>query len=210
MLINYSVKEFIEQVDSAQPAPGGGSVAALVGALGVSLSCMYGHLSIGKKAFEQLDETIKNDFIQAFEQLHTLENKLLKLVDEDAKLYPKILASYRLPKSTEEEQKTRTQAIYEATILAIEGPYTIAKCAYEALEQIEILLPYGNKNVISDAACAIVLLVATIETAIINMEINLSTLENKTYKDAIIQLRKHTKEKKEKMMAIAHPWIVEE
>ena len=210
MLINYSVKEFIEQVDSVQPAPGGGSVAALVGALGVSLSRMYGHLTIGKKAFEQLNESTKNVFITAFNQLQVLENKLLELVDEDAKLYPKILASYRLPKTTEEEQKLRAQAIHEATILAIEGPYAIAKCAYEALEQIDILLPYGNKNVISDAACAIVLLEATIETAIINMEINLATLEDKTYKNAIIQLRKHTKEKKEKMMAIAHPWKVEE
>ena len=210
MLVNCSVKEFIEQVDSAKPAPGGGSVAALVGALGISLSGMYGHLTVGKKVFEQLDDSTKKDFAKALEQLHVLENKLLGLVDEDAKLYPKILASYRLPKITEEEQKLRAQAIYEATILAIEGPYTIAKCAYEALEQIEILLPFGNKNAISDAACAIVLLEATIETAIINMEINLASLEDQSYKNAIISLRKHTKEKKEKMMAIAHPWKVEE
>lgn len=210
MLINCNIQEFIDQVDSVQPAPGGGSVASIVGALGVALSRMYGHLSIGKKAFLQLDDQTQQNFTIAFDKLQVLEKRLLELVDEDAKLYPQILAAYRLPKTTIEEQKLRKQAIYEATILAIEGPYKIAKCAYEALELTEILLPYGNKNVISDAACAIILLEATIETAIINMEINLALLEENTYKDAIITLRKHTKEKKETMMALAHPWIVEE
>ena len=203
MLTNLSIKEYIQEVDSDKPAPGGGSVAALVGALGVSLARMYGHLSISKKAFLQLESSIQYNFHKSFEELQICEKRLIELVDEDG-----------LPKDTIEEQNLRNQAIQQATILAIEGPYAIAKCAYDALLHIDILLPYGNKNVISDAACAIVLLEATIETAIINMEINLASLTNKDkyndYKQNIITLRKYTKEKKDQLMKLAHPLKVEE
>ncbi|MBR5794970.1 MAG: cyclodeaminase/cyclohydrolase family protein [Erysipelotrichaceae bacterium] len=214
MLTNLSIKEYIQEVDSDKPAPGGGSVAALVGALGVSLARMYGHLSISKKAFLQLESSIQYNFHKSFEELQICEKRLIELVDEDALLYPRILQAYRLPKDTIEEENLRNQAIQQATILAIEGPFAIAKCAYDALLHIDILLPYGNKNVISDAACAIVLLDATIETAIINMEINLASLTNKDkyndYKQNIITLRKYTKEKKDQLMKLAHPLKIEE
>ena len=209
MLIKKSVKAYCDEVDSELPAPGGGSVAALVGSLAVSLSRMYAHLTISKKAFQQLNITSQNQFLDAFTKLEHGKQRLLELVDEDALLYPKILAAYRLPKTTDEEIIIRKQAIQEATILGIEGPYEIAKVAYDALLQTEQLLPFGNKNVVSDAACAILLLETTIETAIINMEINLVSLSNQEtiqkYTGAITTLRKQTKEKKEQLMAIAHP-----
>ena len=214
MLTNLSVKDYIQEVDSDKPAPGGGSVAALVGALGVSLLRMYAHLSLSKKTFIELENSIKYNFHNAFEKLQVCEKRLLELVDEDALLYPKILKAYRLPKTNEEEIIIRKQAIQQATILAIEGPYAIANCAFDALVYTEILLPFGNKNVISDAACAIVLLEATIETAIMNMGINLTSLTNTTisndYKQKIITLRKQTKEKKDQLMKLAHPLKIEE
>lgn len=209
MLIQQSIQEYCDALDSLAPAPGGGSVAACVGALASSLSRMYGHFSREKKSYQQLSPEERNKFETAFLQLLSLKNELLQLVDLDATIYPKVIAAYRLPKDTDAEKQHRYVQIHLVTIDAIECPYAIAKACYQGLLATEDLLIYKNGSIISDTAVAIVLFYAAIEAAIINMEINLTTLQDpnivKKYRDIIQELNQKMKEKKEQLMTLAHP-----
>ncbi|MDD6467706.1 MAG: cyclodeaminase/cyclohydrolase family protein [Erysipelotrichaceae bacterium] len=209
MLIQQSIQEYCDALDSLEPAPGGGSVAACVGALASSLSRMYGHFSLEKKTFQQLSIEEKEAFETAFHQLLTIKDTLLVLVDLDATIYPKVLAAYRLPKETASEQEYRNLQIQQATMEAIECPLRMAKACYQGLLATENLLIYRNGSIISDTAVAIVLFCAAIEAAVINMEINLDTLKDpnivENYKKTIQDLKEKIKVKKEQLLAISHP-----
>lgn len=177
MLLEKSVLEFLDEVDSSSPAPGGGSVSALAGALGVCLSRMYAHLSVGKKKFLELDEQIQTEFVTHFEALAEKKTALCKAVDRDCEAYDRVMAAYKMPKITEEEIKTRNQAIHDATITAIESPYSIMELSLEALRLCKEMVEYGNKNAISDLACGVIFLDAAVQGAGLNVLINLSSLD---------------------------------
>ena len=187
MLVNESVHDYISLVDSLEPAPGGGSVAALVGSSGVALAGMYSKFSTGKKAFAQLDETTQKEFIRASEELTKHQNRLEELVDEDAKAYPMVVAAYRLPKETEDQKAIRSDAIQSATIQAMNVPLEMMRQAVAALELLPLLIPYGNKNVVSDAYCAAILLHACNEAASLNVNANIPSLQDEALKETTIQ-----------------------
>ncbi|MGL5099966.1 MAG: cyclodeaminase/cyclohydrolase family protein [Fusobacteriaceae bacterium] len=104
-LIELTINEFLSEVDSPSPAPGGGSVSALASALGVSLIRMVGHLSFGKKKFEGLDEGIKMEFKRRFDELQGIEEELKNLIDKDTESFKLFMAAMKMPKETDEEKK---------------------------------------------------------------------------------------------------------
>lgn len=179
-LINLKVKDFIEQVDSNSPAPGGGSVAALMSVLGISLSKMVGHLSVNKKRFLKLDDSIQEEFKNHLNKLDNLKNDLIPLIDADTESFNMIMKAFKLAKNTDEEKKIRNSAIEEATIEAIIIPFEVAKLSLEGLKALEFILEFGNKQTVSDLGVSVLALSSGIEGAIYNVMINLGSLKDET------------------------------
>ncbi len=177
MLVNLKVNEFINEVDSKSPAPGGGSVSALASSLGASLVRMMQHLSFGKKKYEANDEDVKAEFSKRFEALGAVKDRLVQLVDEDTEAFNQVMKAFKMPKETDEEKKVRKAAIAEATMGAIEVPHEIARLSLEALELMYALIPAGNKNAITDLGVGALLLQAGLEGAVLNVKINLGGVE---------------------------------
>lgn len=177
-LMDLTVTDFIKEVDSTSPAPGGGSVAALSSALGVALARMVGHLSFGKKKFEGLDENIKLEFKRRFDSLEKIEEELRELVDKDTESFNLFLAAMKMPKESDLEKSLRAEAMVEATKKAIATPVKIAELSAEALMLLDYFVTYGNKNAISDVGVATSLIYSGLEGAVMNVRVNLPNLSD--------------------------------
>ena len=168
-LIEKTLVEYIDAVDSDIPAPGGGSVAALVGALGVSLAKMSAHFSVTKKKFKEADKRKQNQFILAFKELDYYKDLLIKGVDDDAISYETVAQALK-SKDNESIQK----ALKVSTIVA----FDMQDASYNALLFAEKLIALGNKYLYSDLISAAILLAACNEMASLNVKANASMLEN--------------------------------
>ncbi len=177
-LVDLSVKDFVEQVDSSAPAPGGGSVAGVASTLGIALARMVGHLSVGKKKFKALDDDVKQEYYRILDHFIVIKETLLKLVDEDTLAFDQVMDAFRLPKETEEEKEVRKDAIEKATYTAIEVPYRVASLSLQALGDLEYLLRYCNKNTISDIGVSALMLYSGLEGALLNVLINVGSISN--------------------------------
>ncbi len=177
-LVDLTVNDFIREVDSSSPAPGGGSVSSLVGSIGCSLARMVGHLTIGKKKFEALEESEKQEFKNTFESIKNFQDRLAELVDEDTKSFGIFMQALKLPKESDEEKVKRAQAMENATKEIIKVPYEIAKLSLDALKSLDIIIKYGNKNAITDVGVAAILLDSAVEGAALNVKINLPGLSD--------------------------------
>ena len=180
-LVEKSIIDFIDEVDSSSPAPGGGSVSALAGSLGVSLSRMVGHLTVNKKKFKGLDEGIQSEFMERFNELSSIKGELNILVDRDTEAFDYVMAAFKLPKVTDEEKTARKEAIEAATYKAIDVPMVIGELSYRGLELIEYFGRYGNKNAITDLGVSSLLLATALEGAILNVKINLPGITDEEY-----------------------------
>lgn len=198
-LTKLSIEEFLQEVDSKSPAPGGGSVSALSSSLGVSLGRMVGHLTFGKKKFNELDLKLQKEMEKNFEELQKLGEKLLKLIDRDTDNFNLLMGAFKLPKDTEEEIKKRNEEIERTTLEATYTPLEIGMLSAEVLEKLKIFVKYGNKNAITDVGVACLLCEAGGKGAILNVKINLPSINNmeivEKIKKQIIELEiKLTKE----------------
>ena len=178
-LINMTVTDFAKEVDSNSPAPGGGSVAALASDIGVGLSRMMAHLSFGKKKYEALDEKIKEEFEVKFDKLGQIREELSKLVDEDTKSFNEFMKALKMPKDTFKQITERQQAMADATLYSIKVPYKTAALSLEAMKELEFLVDNGNQNAITDIGVGTLMLCTGLEGAILNVKVNLMSLENK-------------------------------
>lgn len=206
--MNQSVKDYIDEVDSSSPAPGGGSVSALASSLGVALGRMVGHLTFDRKAFSALDEDIQKNYHVNFNQLSKVKEELLACVTKDVEAFNRIMEAYKLPHVTEEEKIIRNKAIEEATYGAIDVPLKIAILSQEALQLLSTMAPYGNRNAISDIGVGALLLMTGIEGALLNVRINLPGLTNeidrKHYETASEQLLIKSKKMKDHLLEIVY------
>ena len=196
-MIDLKVQDFLDEVDSSSPAPGGGSVSALASALGSSLGRMVAHLTFGKKAYNSLSEEEKKKFEESFEKLEECRKKLEKLVDEDTQAYNLVMSAYKLPKDSDEEKKIRKETIQENLKKAVKTPLAICEYSYEAIKQMEIILKNGNKNAITDIAVGTILLFSGIEGGILNVNINLLSIEDENFrKEVALEISKYFLESK--------------
>jgi formiminotetrahydrofolate cyclodeaminase len=203
-LIENQVIEFIHQVDSKSPAPGGGSVSALCGAIGASLIRMVGHLTVEKKKFLALDSKIQLEFKSTLSELLMIKEQLILLVDKDTDAFNMILKAYGLPKVTDEEIKKRNKEIQVATLEAIMVPLKVATLSMSALNHLDTILQNGNKSAISDLGVAILTLITGVEGASLNVLINLPGLEDhiasQQFKNQVEELLKKAHFKKDELM----------
>lgn len=207
-LIDMSVADFTNEVDSNSPAPGGGSVSALASDIGVSLARMMAHLSFEKKKFEQLDEKTKEEFKARFDKLGEIRKELSTLVDKDTESFNEFMKAVKMPKETEEQNKLRAKAIQEATIFSIEVPYKTASLSLEALRLLDFLIKNGNQNAITDIGVGTLMLSAGMEGAILNVKVNLEQIKDKQiydkYRDGCKEILSEGNEIKDNIISNIH------
>ena len=207
-LIDMSVADFTNEVDSNSPAPGGGSVSALASDIGVSLARMMAHLSFEKKKFEQLDEKTKEEFKARFDKLGEIRKELSTLVDKDTESFNEFMKAVKMPKETEEQNKLRAKAIQEATIFSIEVPYKTASLSLEALRLLDFLIKNGNQNAITDIGVGTLMLLAGMEGAILNVKVNLGQIKDKQiydkYRDGCKEILSEGNEIKDNIISNIH------
>lgn len=165
-LIDLTLSEFLANLSSSSPTPGGGSVAALGGALASSLMTMVSNLTIGREKYAQVENEIK--YIKT--NLEKISSEINELIDEDTFAFNKVMSAYKVPK-TETEQ--RQKAIEKASIYASEIPLRVAELSKKLLDSAIILAEKGNKNAISDVGVAVLFASSTIKGALMNVKINL-------------------------------------
>jgi len=164
-----SLKSFLDALASQSPTPGGGTAAAVTGALGAGLAEMVAALTLSKEKFAPVHEAMR----AIAEESRRARAELLRLSDEDALAYDAVVAARRLPKETEEEKTSRSSAIASANRTATEVPMRTARAAARLLALLPELVEKGNPNALSDAGAAALLLEAAAEAALLNVGINL-------------------------------------
>lgn len=186
MFKNLVLNDFIDELSSKSPAPGGGSVASLSAALASSLTSMVYNLTIGKKSYDLLDEGIKKDIENGLKKENENKFEFLDYIDKDADAFLSLMSAFHLPKSSEEEIIKRQEKITEKTIGALEVPLKVAEKAFSVYDNVLLASKYGNVNAVSDAGVAALMLQAAIEGAILNVKINLASVKDDKYKKDIM------------------------
>jgi methenyltetrahydrofolate cyclohydrolase len=177
-LTDKSVKSLLEDFRSPAPTPGGGSAAALTGAVGASLLTMVASLPKARAGHEE-------QLRDAGRRSAALATLLEALVDRDSEAYELVVGAYRLPKSTEEEKTLRALRIEDALKAAIAAPLGVMRACREGTTLATVLLEYGNPNASSDVRVGLELLRAGLRGAQMNVEINLGGVKDQTYADAV-------------------------
>ena len=181
-LVNMKLNAFADETASESPAPGGGSIAAYVGALGASLATMVANLSSHKKGWDERWEEFSNWASKG----QQVKDELIKLVDADTAAFNKIMEAFALPKTTDEEKVKRTNRIQEATKNAIEIPFKVMQTAAAAMPIVQAMATIGNPNSVSDAGVAALCIRSAVMGAFMNVRINAGSYNDKNYVTEII------------------------
>ncbi|MBT8195321.1 MAG: glutamate formimidoyltransferase [Bacteroidia bacterium] len=182
-LINLKLNEFADETASESPAPGGGSIAAYVGALGVSLATMVANLSVVKKGWRDRWK----EFSAHAEEGQRIKDQLLNLVDEDTNAFNAIMDAFKLPKNTDEEKKERSKQIQNATKLAIEVPYKVMEVSYNSMKLIKAMAETGNPNSVTDAGVGALCARSAVIGAHLNVKINAKDCKDQEFLDSILK-----------------------
>jgi len=198
-LLKMNLREFCNETLSDSPAPGGGSVAALMGALGASLGGMVANLSAGKRGWDDKLEYFSDWAVKA----QQLKDELLSLVDEDTAAFNKVMDAFALPKESAEEKVARSAAVEKATKYAAEIPLRVMKTASKSYELLAEMADKGNPASISDVGVGALATRACIDGAELNVRINLGQLKDEKFKsDLLEKVRKVRAESESRCKAI--------
>jgi glutamate formiminotransferase/formiminotetrahydrofolate cyclodeaminase len=181
-LVDLSAAALAEETASESMAPGGGSIAAYVGALGVSLGTMVANLSAHKPGWDDQWET----FSKWAEKGQAYKNKLLYLVDEDTNSFNRIIEAFRLPKGSSEEKEIRLKAVENATKYATEIPFQVMQTAYQSIEVMQAMIKEGLPNSLSDAGVGVLCARTAVLGAYFNVRINAKDIKDKAFVDKIL------------------------
>lgn len=181
-LADLSVRRFVEESAAESPAPGGGSVAACVGALGAALATMVANLSAHKRGWDDRWE----EFSSHAERGKACHDALVRLIDEDTDAFNELMAAYRRPKRTDAEKAERKQAIQLAMVQAIEAPFRVMETAAAALDTLEAMARTGLQSSISDAGVGAACVRAAVVGAWLNVRINAKGLDDRAAADGFL------------------------
>ena len=181
-LVKMTVKGFAEETSRESPAPGGGSVAAYMGALGAALGTMVANLSSHKPGWDDRWE----EFSRWADKGQALSDELLVLVDEDTRAFNKIMEAFGLPKKTDEDKRLRSEAIQTATLFATQVPLQTMQAAFGAFELCQAMAEQGNPNSVSDAGVGALAARAAVLGAGLNVKINAASLKDREAADKMI------------------------
>lgn len=181
-LVDLTVKAFAEETSRESPAPGGGTIAAYMGALGAALGAMVANLSSHKAGWDERC----GEFAVWADKGQVLMSELLRLVDEDTEAFNRIMTAFGLPKKTEEDKAARAQAIQDATLHAAQVPLRTMKTAFQVFELCKTMALEGNPNSVSDAGVGALAARAAVLGAGLNVKINAGALKDRQQADALI------------------------
>lgn len=182
-LIDMTLTGFADETASESPAPGGGSISAYMGALGVALATMVANLSSHKRGWDERWE----EFSNWAEKGKAFQTELMKLVDEDTNAFNRIMDAFSLPKKTDDEKAARKQAVQEATRFATEVPFKTMTLCYECMAISKAMAEIGNPNSVTDAGVGALAARSGVLGAFLNVKINAAGLEDKAFADHIIK-----------------------
>jgi glutamate formiminotransferase/formiminotetrahydrofolate cyclodeaminase len=187
-LAKMNLREFCNETLSDSPAPGGGSVAALMGALGASLGGMVANLSAGKRGWDDKREYFSDWAVKA----QQLKDQLLSLVDEDTAAFNKVMDAFALSKESAEEKTARSAAIEQATKYAAEVPLKVMETASKSYEMLAEMADKGNPASVSDVGVGALATRACIDGAALNVRINLAQLKDEKFKGVLAERMRNT------------------
>lgn len=185
MLIEKSLKDYINVLSEGTPTPGGGSVSALAGSLASALLNMVGNLSFDKEAFLSLDKEKQEKIKEDFKELEQIQLELMNIVDEDAHAFDEVMKAFRMPKETEDEKFLRSQAIQKGYKVAIDVPFKCSYLCLKVLKMQESFLECANKTAITDVAVGALLAYAGLEGSMLNVRINLKSIKDEEYRKKV-------------------------
>jgi len=201
-LAGSTVKEFLSELASSSPAPGGGSVAALSGALGAALSSMVCNLTIGKENYADVQDEIK----KVLRKSEALRNKLTTLIDKDTDAFNDVMKAFKMPKETEEQKNKRSKAIQEGYKVAASVPLETARTCEEILDVAIVVAKKGNQSSITDGAISAIMAKAGVKSAILNVKINLDSIKDEKFvkkiSEELEKIEKNAADKTDEVMKI--------
>lgn len=177
MMNDTSIEQFLDELASKSPTPGGGSAAAIMGAMGAALVSMVCNLTVGKKNYE----TVADDMARTLRQAEALRARLIDSVSADVAAFDQVMAAYRLPRESEPEKRARSDAIQAALKAATEVPLECARACVEVIQLTRLVAENGNKNVISDAGVAVVAAHAALRSAALNVLVNTGAINDAAF-----------------------------
>lgn len=182
---DQSVESFLDALASKSPTPGGGSAVAVLGAMGAALVSMVANLTMGKKNYE----TVEADMRKALGSADQLRGRILALVSADIAAFDQVMAAYGLPKETEADKASRSEAIQTGLKAATEVPLACAELCREVILLSRSVAEKGNRNVISDAGVAVLAAHAGFRSAVLNVHVNTGTIRDADFvADALARL----------------------
>ena len=174
MIAQQSLHRFLDELAGSAPTPGGGSAAALMGAMGAALVSMVCNLTIGRKGYEGEEAEMR----QTLEQAEALRQRLTAMIEADVQAFDGLMAAYKLPRASEQEKTSRTHAVQQALKQATDVPLGCAEACAEVIELARRVAPIGNRNVISDAGVASLAAYAGLRSAALNVAINAPSIQD--------------------------------
>ena len=174
MIDEQSLRRFLDELASAAPTPGGGSAAALMGAMGAALISMVCNLTIGRKGYEGIEAEMRGSLREA----EALRQRLTAMIQDDVQAFDALMAAYRLPRATEEQTLARGRAVQQALKQATDVPLACAQACAEVIELARRVAPTGNRGVISDAGVASLVACAGLRSAALNVAINAPSIHD--------------------------------
>uniref|UniRef100_A0A7C2E3G9 Formimidoyltetrahydrofolate cyclodeaminase n=1 Tax=Ammonifex degensii TaxID=42838 RepID=A0A7C2E3G9_9THEO len=184
-VFDWSIRQFLKEAASSAPTPGGGSTAALCGALAAAMASMVASLTVGKEKYKDVEPEMKAMLEKTGELLARFE----ELVAGDIEAFNGFMAVYKLPKDTEEEKAERARRMQEALVKATDTPLAIAGACLEVLELAEQAALKGNKGAVSDAGVATYLAEAALNAALLNVDINVPSIKDAAYVEKALAKR---------------------
>ncbi len=181
--LQQPLQQFLDELASSAPTPGGGGAAAVIGATGAALLSMVANLTIGKKGLEEVDAEMRGILVQS-EQLRA---RLSAMVADDVAAFDSLMASYKLPKDTDDQKAARSAQIQAALRAATEAPMACARAAAAVVQLSRRTAEIGNKNVISDAGVGVLAAQAALRSAALNVYINAPSLKDQDFARGIVQ-----------------------
>ena len=182
MIVDQTIRGFLEELASSAPTPGGGSAGALVGAVGAALLAMVGNLTVGKKGYEAVERSMR-DLVAESDRLR---GELVRLADEDVRVFGAVMGAYRMPRGGDGERAARRAAIQSALLDATEAPLELARVCAEVIELAAVAAEEGSANVVSDAGVGVVAAHAAIRAAALNVYINAGSIENREFAEKAV------------------------
>ncbi len=177
---DQTLEQYLASVAAATPTPGGGSVSAVVGALGIALARMASGLARGKKGYED----VQTDLVALEGRAVAVQERLLALADRDSAAFEEVLAAARLPRATDGERASRVEAMQAAYRKATEVPLETMEACVDALELAAIAVEKGNRGATTDGAVAVLLAEAGLRGASLNARINLASIKDEAFRAA--------------------------